>query len=265
MNLPNGAVRLVRILAAHVLPPLLALVLLLAFWEFYVKWRHVHIIVLPAPSDAVSRFFDDPWFFWRQGGQTVYEATLGLFLGSAVAMVLAVLMAHSRMMERALFPLALLIKVTPLVAVVPILVIVFGFGSEPKILVAALFCFFPMLVNGMTGFRDVNGNALQFFRSLQASQWQVFWKLRAPSAMPYLFTGLKVAYPLALTGAVVAEYFTGDNGLGVTIFRANGRLDTPTVFASVGVLMITGVTINVLISIVERRVLFWHDSVRSTE
>ena len=247
----------------YALPPALALAALLAVWEIWVRWRDIAIIVAPAPSDILSRFFEDPRFFWGEGGYTLYEATLGLLLGSAVAIVLAVLIAHSSLAERSLFPLAIAIKVTPLVAIAPVLVIILGFGTTPKVIVAALLSFFPMLVNAMTGFRDVDPRAFDFLRSVRANPWQVFWKLRVPSALPYLFAALKVAYPLALIGAVVAEWFTGDRGLGLVIFVANYNLDTPTLFAAILVLAVTGVMINILISLLERHFLFWHESFRT--
>lgn len=256
---------LVRAFAAHVLPPAIALAALLAAWELYVDWRNVPTIVVPAPSAVVQRFFEDPGYFWRQGWYTLYEATLGLLIGSAFAVALAVLMAHSRLAERTMFPLAIIMKVTPLVAIAPVLVIVLGFGTTPKIVIAALFCFFPMLANPTTGFRDVNPRALEFMRSLSASPWQVFWKLRLPSSLPYLFAALRVAYPLALVGAVVAEWFTGDTGLGRVIYASQADLKMPTLFAAVGVLVIMGVTINAALSLVERRLLFWHASIRSTQ
>ncbi len=255
--------QILRSLAAHILPPALALIGALLFWEFWVQWRDIAIIVVPPPSEVLERILDDPAFFWREGGWTLYEATLGLLLGSSFALALAVAMAHSRLTERALFPLAIIIKVTPIVAVAPVLVIGFGFGTTPKILVAALLSFFPMLVNAMTGFRDVNPGALEFMRSLRASPWQLFWKLRLPSALPYLFAALKITYPLALIGAVVAEWFTGDRGLGLVIFVANANLDTPTLFAAVGVLALTGVTLNILLYLTERRLLFWHETIRT--
>ena len=250
--------------AANVLPPALALAVLLGIWEFWIAWRDISIILIPPPSAVIERFFDDPRFFWREGGWTLYEASLGLFFGSAVAIALAVVMAHSRLLERTLFPLAIIVKVTPLVAVAPVLVILLGFGTTPKIVVAALLSFYPMLVNAMAGFRDVNEGALEFLRSIRASRWQVFWKLRVPSALPHLFVALKVTYPLALIGAVVAEWFTGDRGLGVVIFVAHSNLNTPTLFAAIGVLAVTGITINVALSVLERRLLFWHESVRTT-
>ena len=252
-----------RSLAAHILPPALTLAGALLFWEFWVQWRDIAIIVVPPPSAVLERFLDDPDFFRRHGGWTLYEATLGLLLGSSFALALAVAMAHSRLTERALFPLAIIIKVTPIVAVAPVLVIMLGFGTTPKVVVAALISFFPMLVNAMTGFRDVNPGALEFMRSIRASPWQLFWKLRLPSALPYLFAALKITYPLALIGAVVAGWFTGDRGLGLVIFVANANLDTPTLFAAIAVLALTGVTLNILLSLAARRLLFWHETIRT--
>lgn len=256
--------RPLRSILAYVLPPALLLVAIVAFWELYVEWRDISIIVVPPPSQVVERFFDRPDWFWEQGAYTLYEATAGLFFGSAVAIALAVLMAHSKLAERTFLPLAIVVKVTPLVAIAPVLVIIFGFGTTPKIIVAALLSFFPTLINAMVGFRDVNEGAHRFLKSMHASQWQIFWKLRVPGALPYLFAALKVTYPLALIGAVVAEWFTGNRGLGVVIWSANQNLDTPTLFAAIGVLAITGVAINILLTLIERRVLFWHESVRST-
>jgi NitT/TauT family transport system permease protein len=261
----NGRRReVVRAGAAHVLPPAIAFAVVIGAWEAYVAWRDVSVLVVPAPSDIWERFSEEPRFFWREGWWTLYEATLGLLAGSAVAIVLAVVMAHSRTAERALFPLAIVVKVTPLVAIAPVLIIAIGFGTTPKIIVAGLLCFFPMLVNAMTGFRDVNPGALDFLRSLRASPWSVFWKLRVPSALPYLFSALRITYPLALIGAVVAEWFTGNRGLGYVVYSAYLNLQTPKLFAAIAVLALIGVAINIALSLVERRVLFWHESVRST-
>ena len=262
-NVREAGRRYLGTIAYHVLPPVLALTALLIVWEAWVRLRDVSIFLAPAPSDVWLRFIEDPRFFWGEGGYTLYEATLGLLVGSAAALALAVLISHSSLAERSIFPLAIAIKVTPLVAVAPVLVIMLGFGTTPKVIVAALLCFFPVLVNAMTGFRDVDPKALDFMRSVRASPWQVFWKMRVPSSLPYLFAALKVAYPLALIGAVVAEWFTGDRGLGLVIFVANSKLDTATLFAAIFVLASTGVMLNGLIYLVERRVLHWHESLRT--
>jgi NitT/TauT family transport system permease protein len=262
---PHTSVRgILRSSAAVILPPLIAFVALIAFWEFYIAWKDVSVIVMPAPSTVAERFVDDRELLWREGFWTLYEASLGLLFGSAAAIFLAAVMAHSRLVERTVFPLAILIKVTPIVAIAPVLVIILGFGTTPKIVVAALLSFFPMLVNAMTGFRDVNPGALEFMQSLRASTWQTFWKLRVPGSLPYIFAALRITFPLAIIGAVVAEWFTGTRGLGYVIYVANANLNTPTLFAAIAVLAICGVAINAALSIIERRVLFWHESVRTT-
>ncbi|HRC63327.1 MAG TPA: ABC transporter permease subunit, partial [Dehalococcoidia bacterium] len=172
----------------------------------------------------------------------------------------AVVMAHSRPLERALYPLALVVKVTPVVAVAPLFIIWFGFGIWPKLLVAALITFFPMLVNAVTGLRDVDPAALDFLRSLHASRWQVFWRLRGPASLPYLFAALRISVPLALIGAVVAEWMSGDGGLGQVILIANGDFDTASLFAAVLVLAALAVLLSGALALLERTVLFWHES-----
>jgi NitT/TauT family transport system permease protein len=256
--------RTLRVLASHVLPPLVTFAVLIALWQAYVEWKDISVFVAPAPDRVAERFFDDPSFFLREGGYTLWEATLGLIFGSAIAIALAAVMAHSRLVERAIFPLAIATKVMPLVAISPVLVIIFGFGQTPKIIVAGLLCFFPMLVSALIGFRDVDPRALEFFRSINASTWHILAKLRAPSALPHVFAALRVTYPLALTGAVVAEWFQGTRGIGYVVYSAYGGTRTPELFAAIATLVVIGVAINVVLSLAERRLLFWHESVRST-
>lgn len=255
--------RVLRTAAAHVLPPLFAFVVLVALWEAYIAWRDVSVIVVPAPHRIAERLLADPWFFVREGAYTFYEATLGLLIGSSIALVMALVMSYSKVLERAVFPIAIAVKVTPIVAITPVLVIIFGFGVTPKLIVATLLCFFPMLVNATIGFRDVNPSQLEFFRSLSASRWQVLWKLRVPSSLPYIVSALKITYPLALTGAVVAEWFSGTHGLGYVVYSAWLNLRTPELFAAIGVLAVTGVVLYATLTLIEQRVLFWHESVRS--
>ena len=216
--------------------------------------------IVPAPSAALSRLFGDIAYFAGESAVTLGEAVAGFALGSLAALAAAALMAHSKIAERALYPIAILIKVTPIVAVAPLFVIWFGFGPVPKALIAALITFFPVLVNGVTGFRSVDGGALDFMRSLRASRREIFLKLRLPSAMPFVFAAFRVAVPLSLIGAVVAEWFSGDRGLGSVIIVAYSNLDMPTLFAAILALSCVGVALTAAVSAVEKRVLFWHQS-----
>ena len=243
------------------LPPAVALVLLVAVWELWTRLAEVPEYIVPRPFVVLDRLCSDVGFFARHGGITISEAAGGFLLGTAVALAGATAMAHSRFVERTLLPLAVLVKVTPIVAVAPLFVIWFGFGSAPKVLIAALITFFPVMVNALAGLRSVSPGALDFLRSVHATQRQVYFKLRAPSALPFLFAAFRIAIPLSVIGAVVGEWFSGDRGLGSVIIVAHNNLDMPTLFSAVLTLAFIGIGLTVLLSYVEKRVLFWHESI----
>lgn len=247
----------------HVLPALFGLGSALAAWEAWVRLRHVKVYLVPAPSRVAQRLYGGPDLFIKEGFHTLEGALLGFAVGAGVAFVLATIMAQSRYLERAIFPLAILVKVTPIVAIAPLLTIWFGFGLFPKVFIAALIVFFPVMVNALVGFRSVNPNALALFESLAAGRLDVFLKLRLPSSLPFLFAAFKVSIPLSVIGAVVAEWFSGDRGLGRVIYVANNNLDMPTAFAGIFTLAVLGVALYLVTSAVERRVLFWHESALS--
>ncbi len=245
---------------AYTVPPALALFLLGLGWELYTWIDGTPEYILPAPTVVLERLFSDLGFFASEGLTTTWRALAGFAAGAAVAVVLAALMAHSLYLERTIYPLAVLAKVTPLVAVAPLLVIWFGFGAAPKVVIAALLAFFPILVNGVIGFRSVNPGALDFLRSLRASRWEVFWRLRAPSSLPYLFAAIRITIPFAIIGAMLAEWFSGDSGLGNVINVSQNNLDMPTLFGAVITLMVIGLLFTAAAALVERRALHWHES-----
>lgn len=249
-----------RAVLVAAVPPLVAIALVLVAWSAWVRLRDVPEYLVPTPEAVARAFLDDPARFVEAGRTSLIEALGGLAIGSGGALLVAVAMAHSRPLERALYPLALVVKVTPVVAVAPLFIIWFGFGVWPKLLVAALITFFPMLVNAVTGLRAVDPAAHDFLRSLHASRWQVFWRLRWPASLPYLFAALRISVPLALIGAVVAEWMSGDGGLGQVILIANGDFDTASLFAAVLVLAAIAVLLSGALALLERRLLFWHES-----
>ena len=247
-------------IASYLLPPAIALALAIGIWETWTRAARVPEYIVPAPSAVLQRLAGDMGYFALHGGVTLAEALGGFALGAAVAFAGATLMAHSRFLERSLLPLAILVKVTPIVAVAPLFAIWFGLGSLPKLLIAALITFFPVLVNGMVGLRAVNPDALDFFRSLAASRADIYLKLRLPGSLPYLFAAFRIAIPLAVIGAVVGEFFSGSAGLGWVIITAHYNLDMPTLFAAILVLAFFGVALTALTAYAERRMLFWHES-----
>jgi len=244
----------------YVVPPLLALTVVAIIWEIWIEVRDVPIYLVPAPSDVFAGLVEDPFLFVKEGVVTLTEAMAGFVLGSTVALAGAVLMAHSRVLERSLLPLAILVKVTPIVAIAPLFVIWFGFGMMPKILITALITFFPVLVNGITGFRSVDPGAMDFLRSINASRREIFLTLRLPSSMPYLFSAFRVSIPLAVIGAVVGEWFSADRGLGSVIIVAHSNLDMVTLFGAIVTLAIMGIGLTLAVSVAEKKALFWHES-----
>ena len=229
-------------------------------WGVSVRLLGVPEYIVPSPSAVGSRLFGDLGYFAFHGMITLMESLGGFALGSAAALAAAVAMAHARILERIIYPIALLVKVTPIVAVAPLFVIWFGLGSFPKIMIAALITFFPVMVNVFVGLKSVNPTTLDFFRLLDAGRLQILLKLRAPSALPYLFAAFRIAVPLSVIGAVVGEWFTGDRGLGSVIIVAHHNIDTPTLFSAVAVLAVIGLGLTGLTALAERRLLFWHES-----
>ena len=177
------------------LPPALALVLLTLGWELWTRLADVPVYIMPAPHVVLNRLFTDMGFFAGHGAVTLAEALAGFAVGAVVAIAGATLMAHSRAVERTLYPLAVLVKVTPIVAVAPMLVIWFGFSPVSNVVIAALITFFPVMVNALVGLRSVSPGALGFFRSVHASRTEILLRLRAPSSMPYLFAAFRIAIP----------------------------------------------------------------------
>lgn len=215
------------------------------------------VYILPAPSQIASRLVAHAPNLAMHGATTLAEALLGFALGCGFSLVAATAMVHSRVLERSLLPLAILLKVTPMVAVAPLLVIWMGFGVAPRAVVAALLTFYPMLINALAGFRAVSSEASDVLASLSASKWEIFRLLRWPSALPYLFAGARVAVPLSLIGAVVAEWAGAEAGLGRTVLLAYTNLDLPELFAAVVVLALLGTVLTSVLGTIERRTVFW--------
>lgn len=252
-------------LLLSVLAPALVFGVMLLAWELYVRLSGVKPYLVPSPAAVFQRWWGDLGFFYGEGWVTVGEALAGLALGGGVALLVAVLLAHSRALERGVLPVAIALKVTPIVAVAPLFTIWFGFGMLPKVLIAALLTFFPILINAITGFRAASPASLDLMRSVNASPVDVFFKLRLPSALPYLFAALKVSATLSLIGAMVAEWSGAGRGLGRIVLLAHGNLDMTTLFAAIFTLATLGVALTAAISVIERRLLFWHEAFRTPD
>ena len=242
---------------AGIVSTVLVISLALFGWEAIVHLRKIPVYLLPPPSMVAQTLWQGAPRYLYAAAVTLLEALGGLGLGLSIGIVIAVIITFWTGLERGVLALAILIKATPIVAIIPLLIIWFGFGPLPKIIVTGLMTFFPILVNVHAGLHAVDSAVLALFHSLNASHWELFRHARWPSALPYLFAALKVAGPLSLVGAVVAEWAGASNGLGRAMWLAYTNLDLPALFAAVFCSAVMGIGIYGLIIALQRRVIFW--------
>jgi len=252
-------------LVARFFTPLQAIssfVILFAAWEIGVRLFSMPVYILPAPSVVIMalmaklpRVVDGAWIT----GQEIVVGYIGAIL---VSIPLALCLALSRTLERMVFPVVVFFQIIPKVAIAPLFVIWFGFGLLPKILIVFLLAFFPMLANGISGFKSVPADIMEFARSTGAGRLLTFWKVRLPHALPSIFTGLKISAALSAIGAVVGEFVAADKGLGYLLLEYNGDIDTPMVFAVIVVLSSIGLLVYGTVVLIERAAIPWHVSQR---
>ncbi|MDX9865136.1 MAG: ABC transporter permease subunit, partial [Anaerolineaceae bacterium] len=184
----------------------------------------------------------------------------GLLLGVLAGVLIASLLTLLPGLEDGVMTLAILLKSTPMVAIAPLLTLWLGFGVLPKIIITALLTFFPVLVNVLSGLQRTDPAMLDLFRSWHAGRWETFFHLRAPYALPYLFSALKISAPLSLIGAVVAEWTGASGGLGRTMWLAYSNLNLPFMFAAILLLAAGGMALFRLLDMLEKKVIFWQGS-----
>jgi NitT/TauT family transport system permease protein len=240
--------------------PFTGLTVFFVGWELYVRIADIRPLTLPVPSGVMRHVIENPGFYWRHGLVTVQEAFWGFWMAFLVAVVVASAMAHSRFMERATMPVIVLVQSIPVAVLVPIFALWFGFSPWPKVLTAALFAWIPFVANALTGLRSVDVEAYEVLRSVNASRWEIYWRLRVPHALPYLFSAGRICVGLALVGAVIGEFFVSKDGLGNTARVAQSRLLVDQLWGSVFVLAFIGIVFVLLLAMLERRLLRWHSS-----
>lgn len=241
-------------------PPIAAFVGLFIIWELFTLIFHINPITLPAPTAVIQEFIQSFGFYISHAWVTLQEAVLGFLLGMSVAIIMGILMAHSTVLERTLLPIAVLANVTPIMAIAPLFILWFGFDTLPKVLIAAIITFFPMLINSIMGFRSIDENHYEYMRSLHASKFEIFMKLRFPNSLPYLFSAAKTCVSLSVMGAVVGEWSGSTEGLGNVIMMSSNYMLTNRMFAAIIMLAIMGITLTNIVRYIERKVLYWHVS-----
>jgi NitT/TauT family transport system permease protein len=248
------------------LAPHLALLLgLLGLWEWSVASGSVTSILIPRPSAIVAsifRLYVTEGSIYQHFFITLAEAVFGFLIGAGVAIALAVSSSLSEAFGRYVTPYAVVLNVTPGIALTPIIIAWFGYGMGSKIALAAVLCFFPIFVNTLTGLRQTDADREELFRSFGATPRQVFFRLRVPAALPLMFAGLKIGLTTALIGAVVAEFAQATSGVGVLMSRSSFALDMASSLAALLSMTAIGLLLFYSMELLDDRIVFWRRDAR---
>jgi len=252
--------------AADLAPPLLFGLVVLAAWEVGVKLLGVPAIILPAPSAILLRLVSSTPTLAADFLQTIRGVLAGYAIGSGAGLLVAILIDRSPFLQRGLLPLGNFVSALPIVGVAPIMVMWFGFDWQSKAAVVVVMTFFPMLVNATVGLAGAGPMERDLMMTYAADYSQTLRMLRLPAAAPFIFNALKINTTLAMIGAIVAEFFgTPTVGMGFRISTEVGHLSIDMVWATIVVAAMTGSAFYALVTLIERRVTFWHASYRMRE
>lgn len=245
-------------------PATLVVLALAATWELVTRLGSVPDYLLPALDQVFSTLWQERSMLGTASRITLTEMLLGFMIAVAAAMLLAVLLHLSPMLRRALYPLLIGSQTIPIVVLAPILSIAFGYNITPKLVIVALVCFFPLVVNTLDGLRSVDPQLIRLMRTLDAGRWSIFYRVELPSALPSVFSGARVAATYAAIGAVFGEWSGSTDGLGYVMLQATPQLQTSLVFAAIFVLTAMSVAVFLSISIAERLLAPWIHRERSS-
>jgi NitT/TauT family transport system permease protein len=231
---------------------LVAFVLLTGLAELVLRLLDVKTYLVPKPSTVAQELWRSKHLLFTNSLVTLHEVLVGFAVAAVGGLVLAVLITYVPPLGRFLYPLIVASQTIPKIAIAPLLVVWFGFGLTPKVVVVFLIAFFPVVIASTVGLRSVDENMLYLVRSMGASPLQAFFKVRLVNAVPAVYSGLKIAITLSIVGAIVGEFVGADSGLGYLLLLANGQINTPLMFAIIVVLSLMGIVLFALLSALER-------------
>ena len=250
---PNWSARLANFPLA--VPSVIGLVVV---WQLIITVFGVPEYIAPSPAAVARVFTEQGWLLLRNFWPTLFEALAGFTCGNLAAILLAIVFVHNSFAERAFYPLVVVMHTIPIIAIAPILVLLFGNGYAPKIMIAALISFFPMLVNMVRGLRAVKPETMELMRILSATRSEVFWHVRLQSSLPFLFSALKISSTTCVIGAIVGEWIGSSFGLGALIIEATYNFRSPLLYATVIVGASLALSLFGIASLLEKRVIRWN-------
>jgi len=232
----------------------------LLLWELAVRELDIRSIILPPPSEVFVAMFQRSELLLTNLWPSLYLTVVGFALSVIGGILVAVLITYSSIIRRGFYPIIVVSQVVPKIAIAPLFVVWFGTGAMSSLLLVVLVTFFPMTINSALGFQSIDEDMHRMARALTGSNWQIFWKIRMPHALPYIFSGMKISITLAVIGVIVSEFVASQEGIGYLIKLAGGLLDTPLMMAAISVLSISGLALYGLIALAEHHLIYWQTS-----
>ena len=238
-------------------PPLVLLAGAVGVWQLVVRADHVPGYLFPGPAAVGASLGGDAGLLARATLVTVREIVLGYLLAVVLGLLVAVVLHFSSGLRQAVLPILVLSQTVPTVLLAPILAIVLGYGLEPKLVVVAIVCFFPIVVNTVDGLRSTDPELVRMMRTLHGDRLAIFRRVEFPGALPAIFSGARVAATYAAVGAIFGEWAGSSSGLGFVILQAEPALDTARIFAAVLILSVLALALYALVSLAERLLVPW--------
>jgi ABC-type nitrate/sulfonate/bicarbonate transport system permease component len=239
-------------------PSLLLLAGALALWQVLTVVRHVPTYLLPGPVDIWRAGVDEHDLLLTNAVPTLEIAVFGFALAALVGLAVAVAIRFSPVLEAGVYPIVIVSQTVPVVALAPVLVVLLGFTILPKLIIVALICFFPITVNAVDGFHSVDPDLVKMMRSFGAGRWRIFRAVEWPSALPFIFSGAKVAVTFSVVGALFGEWAGSSEGLGYLMTQKESQFDTGALFAAIALLSLIGIALFAVVSLAERLLLPWY-------
>jgi NitT/TauT family transport system permease protein len=243
--------------AGQMAAPTAITIVLLLVWHFGVVLFEVPEAILPTPWVIIARLIELWDLLFEHSWPTIYQCIIGFALSVVIGVGLGILLALSRLFHECVYPLIVAFQVVPKVALAPLFIVWFGLGTTSRVLLAFVIAFFPMIVNTYVGIQSTDPIMVRMARSFSASRLTIFFKIELPTALPFIFAGLKIGMTFAVIGIIVAEFVTAQKGLGYLMMFAEGNMDMPLLMASLFVLCIVGVLLYAAVALVEKLVVRW--------
>jgi ABC-type nitrate/sulfonate/bicarbonate transport system permease component len=260
-NKPPGPPRWVR----EVVPPVLLIGFVLAGWQVVAERSGLSAFILPSPIRVVQAAWRTRALLGEAVGTTMIETVLGMAVALVLGVTLAALMDFSSFLRRALYPILVASQTVQVLAIAPLLIIWFGFGLLPKVIIVVLVCFFPLAVNTADGLASADPDLIALLRAMGARRSEIWRMVRLPSALPSFFSGLRVAVTYSVVGATIGEWVGGSAGLGLYMLRSKNALATDQVFVAIVITSILSIGLFVLVYLIERAVLPWYYSTQRAQ